>query len=260
MTKIAVEYQNYQQSQLMNQLAAYAHEGEYRGQTSSATYSEIRSRIEAMDLLPGSHILDAGCGNGSFSLPLASHFPYFIKGIDLGERLIDTANKLALEADLGERAQFFTGDFANPLLYTELFNAVLCIGSLYWGQPLAIILDIWHRTTRPGGQLLLFSNLAYGTLSADEQEAIGETRFFPALTVAHELSQHGWALCEWSDATATYIAWLQRFCDKMEALSAELHLEMGTDRASKLIRRFTTYLTLAKKQAVRRIILRAEHV
>ena len=46
----------------------------------------------------------------------------------------------------------------------------------------------------------------------------------------------------------------------MEELSPNLSLEMGKDEASQLIRRFTTYLTLAQSRAVRRIILRAEHV
>lgn len=261
MTKIAAEYQNYQRSQLMKELAAAAHDQEYRGQTSSAIYPEIQARIKMMSLSPGSRILDAGCGNGAFSLPLAREFPLFVDGIDLGEELTKEAIKLALEANLSGKCRFFTGDFGSFSTYpADTFDAIICIGSLYWGQPLPIILDIWHRITRPGGQLLLFLNLAYTSLNADEKKAIGETQFLSSLTVQLELSQHGWALCEWSDATASYIEWLQRWCHKMEELSPNLSLEMGKDEASQLIRRFTTYLTLAQKQAVRRIILRAEHV
>ena len=261
MTKIAAEYQNYQRSQLMKELAAAAHSEEYRGQTSSAIYPEIKARIKMMPLHPGSRILDAGCGNGAFSLPLATEFPFFVDGIDLGEELIREATKLALEANLSARCRFFMGDFANFSTYpADIFDAIISIGSLYWGQPLSTILAIWHRITRPGGQLLLFLNLAYTSLNSDEKEAIGETQFFSSLTVEYELSQHGWALCEWSDATASYIEWLQRWCHKMEKLSPNLSLEMGKDKASRLIRRFTTYLALAQKQAVRRIILRAEHV
>jgi ubiquinone/menaquinone biosynthesis C-methylase UbiE len=261
MTKVAAEYQNYQRSQLMKELAAAAHDQEYRGQTSSAIYPEIQARIKLMSLPPNSRILDAGCGNGAFSLPLASEFPFFVDGIDLGEELIKEATKSALESNLSTKCRFFTGDFTSVSTYpADTFDAIICIGSLYWGQPLSTILDIWHRLTRPAGQLLLFLNLACTSLNTDEKEAIGETQFLSSLTVQHELSQHGWALCEWSDTTTSYIEWLQRWCHKMEELSPNLSLEMGKDGASQLIRRFTTYLTLAQNRAVRRIILRAEHV
>ncbi|NBO24790.1 MAG: hypothetical protein EBU93_06110, partial [Chlamydiae bacterium] len=89
---------------------------------------------------------------------------------------------------------------------------------------------------------------------------IGETQFLCSLTVQQALSAHGWALCEWSDSTPTYVLWLQRWCHQMEMLSADLSIEMGKDQAARLIRRFKTYLTLAQNQTVRRIILRAQHV
>lgn len=261
MTKIATEYQNYQRSQLMKELAAAAHGQEYLGQTSSAIYPEIQARIKMMSLLPGSRILDAGCGNGAFSFSLACEFPFFVDGIDLGEELTKEATKLALETGLSGKCRFFTGDFSNFTAFPpDTFDAIICIGSLYWGQPLTTILDTWHRITRPGSQLLLFLNLAYTSLNADEKEAIGETQFLSPLTTQNELSQHRWALCEWSDATTSYIEWLKRWCQKMKELSSDLSLEMGKDRVVQLTRRFTTYLALAQKQAVRRIILRAEHV
>lgn len=261
MTTISTEYQNYQRSQLMKELAAAAHGQEYRGQTSSATFPEIQTRIKMMHLAPNSRIVDAGCGNGAFSLALASHFPLFVDGIDLGEELTQEATKSALAANLSEKCRFLTGDFSKFSTYpNDTYNAVICIGSLYWGQPLKDILDIWHRITQQGGQLLLFINLAYSSLNSVEKDAIGATHFLSALEIQHALSQQGWALCEWSDATAHYIEWLKRWCLKMEELSLNLSLEMGKDKAFQLIQRFTTYLLLAQKQTVRRIIIRAEHV
>src|SRR5665647_985109 len=206
MTKIIAEYQGYQRSRLMKELAVAAHRKEYRGQTSSATYPEVEARIKMMSLSPDSRILDAGCGNGAFGLQLAAEFPFFIDGIDLSEELIKEAIKLASQENLSDRCRFSVRDFTNFSTYpTDIFNAVICIGSLYWGQPLSTILDIWRRATHSGGQLLLFLNLEYTSLNSDEKEAIGETQFLSALTVEYELSQHGWALCEWTNATASYI-------------------------------------------------------
>jgi ubiquinone/menaquinone biosynthesis C-methylase UbiE len=261
MTQIATEYQNYQKSPLMKELAAAAHREAYQGQTSSATYSEIREKIQMMSLLPNSHILDVGCGNGAFNVALAQEFPFFLDGIDLAQELTQEATTLAFKNNLSTKCKFFTGDFTHFSTYPpKTFDAIMCIGSLYWGQPLPIILDIWHRITKPGSQLLLFLNLAYTYLNPEEQEAIGQTQFLSALTLQDELSQHRWALCDWSDATPSYVEWLKRWCSKMEELSSDLSLEMGKDRASQLTSRFITYLRLAQKGAVRRIILRAEHV
>src|SRR5579872_4258038 len=126
MTKIAAEYQSYQRSQLIKELAAAAHGQEYRGQTSSAAYPEIQTRIKKMSLPPGSRILDAGCGNGVFTFPLANEFPVFVDGIDLAEELIKEAKKLALETNLSKQCRFFSGDFANFSIYpSDIFDAVL---------------------------------------------------------------------------------------------------------------------------------------
>lgn len=259
MTKIAVEYQHYQRSQLMKELAAAAHGDQYVGQTSSAVYPEIRERVKMMSLPQGSRILDAGCGNGAFSIPLASEFPFFVDGVDLGEELTIEATRIASKAMLSSKCRFFTQDFAKfSLPPSDIYDAVICVGSLYWGQPLSSILDVWHRITRPGGELLLFLNLAYTPLNQEEKEALGETQFFSPLTVKEELAKNGWELSEWSDGTDTYIQWLKRWCQKMEDLSSNLVHEMGEDKASRLIGRFTTYLKLAEKRAVCRIIVRAK--
>ncbi|MBA3602919.1 MAG: class I SAM-dependent methyltransferase [Parachlamydiaceae bacterium] len=200
--KITEEYQRYNLSQLMGDLASSAHREEYRGQTSSATYSEIKSRLQAMHLSSGSRILDAGCGNGAFSIPIANEFPIFVDGIDIGAELTKKATNLACEANLSSKCQFYAGDFSDVSVYlANIFDAIICIGSLYWGHALSKILKTWQSVTRPGSQLLLFLNMEYIPLTINEKEAIGGTQFLSALTVQHGLTRHRWALCEWSDAT-----------------------------------------------------------
>lgn len=261
MKKISEEYQRYQQSQLMRELASSAHREEYRGQTSSATYSEIKSKLQEMHLCSESRILDAGCGNGAFSIPIAYEFPFLVDGIDIGGELTKEATHLASQANLSSKCHFFAGDFSDSSVYpSHIYDAIICIGSLYWGQDLPNILKIWRSVTHSGSQLLIFLNMEYTPLTLTEKEAIGGTQFLSALTVQNELSKHKWALSEWSDATNLYIVWLQRWCHRMEELSIDISLEMGEDKATQLSNRFKTYLLLAQKQAVRRIILRATHV
>lgn len=261
MTIISTEYERYQRLNIMQCLAKAAHGEHFLGQTSSATYHEIASRIDSIRLLPGDRILDAGCGNGAFTLQLAKEFPYFIEGIDLSNELITAAKTAAREAGLVEKCNFSTQDFSDLSSYADgIFRCIICVGSLYWGQSLSHTLNVWHRITSPGGELLLFLNMNYDQLSVEEQSAIANTQFIPARAVKTELGRQGWTITEWFDGTSNYIQWLKRWCDAMNNAGQNLEVEMGKDHASQLINRFNTYLRLAKRRAVRRIIIRAKHV
>lgn len=260
MTKVASEYERYQASSIMKRLAAIAHGENYREQTSSATYDEIACRVKKMSLSPESRVLDAGCGNGSFSLPLSENFSFQVEGVDLSQTLIEEAAAKAAKANLTSKCRFSVGDFTSfPNYSNASFDLVMCVGSLYWGQSLAITLATWHRITRSNGWLLLFLNLLYKPLNSNEKSAIGATQFVPALSLAEELAKSGWAISEWSDGTDQYITWLQRWCSAMEEVADNIVAEMGEEAASQLMRRFMTYYSLAQRSAVRRIIIRAEH-
>ena len=261
MTKVAAEYERYQASSIMKRLAAIAHGENYREQTSSATYDEIACRVKKMSLTSESLVLDAGCGNGAFSLPLVESFPLQVEGIDLSQTLIEEAAVKAAKANLTSKCRFSVGDFTTLPNYSNAsFDLVICIGSLYWGQSLATTLATWHRITRSNSWLLLFLNLLYKPLDSNERSAVGATQFVPALSIAEELAKSGWAISEWSDGTDQYITWLQRWCSAMGEMTDDIIAEMGEETASQLIRRFMTYYSLAQRSAVRRIILRAEHV
>lgn len=262
MKQVATEYERYRTSSIMRKLAAIAHGGNYRGQTSSATYDEIACRVQKTSLPPESRVLDAGCGNGAFSLPIADHFSFQVEGIDISPMLVQEAVVKANSANLTSKCHFFVGDFTDLSNYpTASFDLVMCVGSLYWGQPLASTLAVWHRITHPdNGWLLLFLNLSYKPLNQDEKSAIGVTQFVPVLSLEEELAKTGWAISEWSDGTEQYIAWLERWCSAMKEMTDNIVLEMGEEAAMQLIRRFTAYYNLAQRRAVRRIILEAEHV
>lgn len=261
MIKIASEYERYQSSLVMKRIARLAHGENYRGQTSSATYDEIACQIQKLPLYTGSHVLDAGCGNGAFGLSIAENFPFYVKGIDLSQELIKEATLKAEKANLASKCDFSVEDFTKTSSYScTNFDLVMCIGSLYWGQVLADTLSIWYRITRTNGCLLLFLNLQYKPLRSNEKSAIGATQFVSVLSLEKELAKAGWAISEWSDGTGRYIEWLQKWCIAMQEISELIVIEMGEEAALQLKCRFMTYYALAQRLAVRRIILRAEHV
>lgn len=257
---VATEYTRYQRSSLMKSLAAKAHGDAYVGQTSSATYNEIARQVHALALPSGSHVLDAGCGNGCFSHKLALDFPLRITGVDISEDLVAEASRLAVINGIDSCCEFAVEDFTKLTKHqSPTFNLILCVGSLYWGQDVQMTLKTWSRLIKPQGHLLLYLNLCYEKLTKEEEEAIGNTKFIHEQILQDELLSSGWKVCEWTDETNVYIEWLKRWCEGMQEMESALKLEMGHENAFQLVRRFTTYLSLAKKGKVKRIVLKAQH-
>jgi len=75
--------------------------------------------------LPGSEILDAGCGTGRYAIELARR-GYVVHGIDLSADLIDVA--MRANVDVPRRVSFTTGDIAR--LPVSRYAAILCRGVL----------------------------------------------------------------------------------------------------------------------------------
>lgn len=256
MTKIASEYARYQTSLVMKELALAAHGEHYQGQTSSASYAEISKYIRSMSLPKNARVLDAGCGNGTFSLSIAKEFSFFMKGIDLSFDLIQEASYRSQEMKLENICEFQVKDFVD--LSNErksYFDAIISIGSLYWGQSLFTTLSSWRHVCHKGSNLLIFANLLYNPLTQKEKAAINETYFIPAILIQSELAKNHWEIVEWHDATVNYSMWLDRWCEKMEERYKALQSEMGENNAYQLYKRFNTYKILAEKKTVKRIII-----
>lgn len=260
MTSVSKEYQYYQTSNLMKELAQAAHQDSYVGQTSSANFEEVQKCVKNMQLREGARILDAGSGNGALSIALAENSSYHIDGLDLSEDLVNLANIKSKERKTSDRCNYFKGDFSEYSSYpASQYDAILCIGSLYWGQPIDQIFSVWHQIATKNAKCALFLNLAYAPLEKEEKKAVGKTEFLKQEELKEGLLKNQWSISDWQDHTETYLEWLEKWCEKMRELGPLLENDMGTEKSEKLIHRFSTYRQLAKKRTVRRIILRAEH-
>lgn len=76
-------------------------------------------------VVPGSEILDAGCGTGRYAIELARR-GYVVRGVDLSPELIDVAIRAAGDSTHG--VSFGVGDIAH--LPTSRYAAILCRGVL----------------------------------------------------------------------------------------------------------------------------------
>ncbi|GAF72648.1 unnamed protein product [marine sediment metagenome] len=77
-------------------------------------------------ILPGSKILDAGCGTGSYSIELARR-GYAVTGIDVSKELVSVARRKPQDSPL--LLTFEVGDILKPSSMPR-FDAVLCRGVL----------------------------------------------------------------------------------------------------------------------------------
>lgn len=93
----------------------------------------------------GKEILDAGCGVGAFSEPLAHH--NIVYGVDFSEKSLEFAAARGLCA--------VTGDLTALPFADGKFDVVLCIGVIQLIEQYLTVMEELARVTKPGGTLLV---------------------------------------------------------------------------------------------------------
>ena len=129
--------------------------GEDIGQNSWLTSDEQDRFLEWLDLSPGKALLDVGCGAGGPALRIAATSGCSVVGVDVHEQAVATANSLAAQRGLAERAEFRSGDATGRLPFSDAnFDAVICIDAINHFSDRPRIIAEWARLLKPGGRLL----------------------------------------------------------------------------------------------------------
>ncbi len=100
---------------------------------------------------PFEDLLDAGCGTGAMLGMFKKDYPdKNYTGIDLSEKMIETARKKGLE-----EVRFVAGDCENLPFPDNSFDVVTCSMSFHhYPNPEKFFMSLW-RVLRPGGRLVL---------------------------------------------------------------------------------------------------------
>lgn len=106
---------------------------------------------EALELQPGSLVLDLGCGAAESSLYLADNYEAIVIAADLAREPADNAKKIESRGHRGTITPLRL-DASKPLPFAkEYFDAILCVNSLnFYGTDIAIIDQIAHHLKRGG--------------------------------------------------------------------------------------------------------------
>ncbi len=100
-------------------------------------------------------VLDAGCGIGGSSLWLAKNIGCSVSGISLSAKQVATAQALAVQESLSEKAGFSQQDFTNTAFADESFDIVWAIESVCHAPDKSLFLKEAFRVLKKGGRLIL---------------------------------------------------------------------------------------------------------
>ena len=176
--------------------------------------ADLGDLLGLLDLQPGDHLLDLGCGAGGIAKYIADETGASVTGLDYAASAIAGARERTAGDD---RLTFVQGDINALDFPPHTFDAVISLDTIYWVADLPAALSAIARTIRPGGQLAIFfeQRIEDGESTA-HLEADGTE-------VARALQQAGLAYDAF-DYTARSAAFWQRvweaateLCDAFEA-------------------------------------------
>ncbi len=110
--------------------------------------------LQRLDLKPGDHVLDLGCGSGVLAEYISDQTGARVTGLDYAVSAIDEARRRT--ADKSDRLTFLQADMNALELPSQSFDAAISIDTLYWVADLADTLSQVVRALKPGGQIGIF--------------------------------------------------------------------------------------------------------
>jgi demethylmenaquinone methyltransferase/2-methoxy-6-polyprenyl-1,4-benzoquinol methylase len=120
----------------------------------------LRSAVAALQLPPGSRGLDAGCGIGLSTLPLAEAVGPSgrVFGLDLSRKLLSYAEEIATQAGLARQISFRVGDVRALPFDDAVFDWSLSVDCVGYAplEPLPLVREL-ARVVKPGGTVAILA-------------------------------------------------------------------------------------------------------
>ena len=114
----------------------------------------LEDLLARLELKPGDHLLDLGCGAGIIAEYISDQTGARVTGLDYAAPAIAAATERT--ADKRSRLTFVTGDMNALDLPEQAFDAAISLDTLYWVADITDTLSQVVRTIKPGGQIGIF--------------------------------------------------------------------------------------------------------
>jgi SAM-dependent methyltransferase len=125
--------------------------GAPRSSSCRRTIEVITGRLARLAELRGSRLLDVGCGDGSFTIPLGARFDA-VYGVDVQERGLDAFRRRVA----GDRRFTIAKMSAEALAFPDAsFDTLVSIETIEHIAGLKRAVAEFHRVVRPGGHCLI---------------------------------------------------------------------------------------------------------
>jgi ubiquinone/menaquinone biosynthesis C-methylase UbiE len=240
--------------------------GEDFGQNSWITADEQDQFISWLNLSPEKLLLDVACGSGGPALRIAQKTGCSVLGIDVHEQAISTANLLAVQQGLKNRAEFRVVNASASLPFDDSsIDTITCIDAINHLPDRKQVVADWARVLKPAGRLLFTDPITVtGPLSAAEiavRSSIGSFLFVPAEYDEQVITKCGLRLLLCNDVTENMAKIAERRRAARESRSSALRDIEGEETfegqqeflyvAAKLAeeKRLSRYVFVAEKSA-----------
>jgi cyclopropane fatty-acyl-phospholipid synthase-like methyltransferase len=195
--------------------------GEYIGQFSDNSASELLAMGRAMGLPPGSRVLDVGCGRGRVALFLARTFGWKLTGIDLAG--VPMAYARVMDGVAG------TLELVEGNLYTHLFpgpfDGIYGTGAFCHFEAGRLFRRL-RDLLRPGGVLAFMERVRLRTMSREIWERLTRSWHCPSVYTVDEyrslFTNLGFGAVEVRDLTPGFRRWQERSVEVRRRLRAQI--------------------------------------
>ena len=118
------------------------------------TSQKLGTLGEALNLAPGTRVLDLACGTGEMLCTWARDHQVTGTGVDISTVFIRAAQSRAIELGVADQVSFVHGD-ASGYVADHPVDLVSCIGATWIGGGVPGTVDLLRRSLAPGGTMLI---------------------------------------------------------------------------------------------------------
>jgi SAM-dependent methyltransferase len=118
------------------------------------TAAKLATLGEALQLTPGTQVLDLASGSGEMLCTWARDHGVTGTGVDISTVFTDQARSRAAELGVSDRVEFVHGD-ATGYVASQAVDLAACVGATWIGAGVAGTAALLDRSLRPGGTMLI---------------------------------------------------------------------------------------------------------
>jgi SAM-dependent methyltransferase len=113
----------------------------------------VQRLVDLLELRPGQHVVDLGCGAGGISEWISDQTRTQVTGVDYSTVAVSTA--MARTEGKRSRLRFLEADLNTLELPNRSFDAAILVDAIYWVDDEKDVLNRITNTLKPGGKLAI---------------------------------------------------------------------------------------------------------